>query len=296
MIIYVATYPRSGNFWIRSKIKENFGIMSTEIYLNNSLKKQRGIRTRKIIREQKANENWQKWVPRNGKFIRENLMGWEYDKKLIETKTPIKFWLHRENNYSEEFTLVRGLKDILKYPAIRAYLSDQECLYVIKTHEYPFSSYHTREKVLQIVRNPGAAYWSYNKFLQDVQNFNVNLKDMIKGKIGFGSWKIYHDKYIQAEQQLGNNYLRILFEDFKLNELETIKSLAPFLERPLINEDIIPFDHYKKQRPQLARKGTAFGWEENYTREDLTLLWDTHKDTMAFFGYEKPDFSLSKNE
>ena len=270
--------------------------MSTEVYLNNSLKNTRGDRRRKIIREQKANEKWQKWVQENENFIRENLMGWRYEKKLIENKTPIKFWLHREKNYSEEFTLVRGLKDILKFPAIRAYLSDQEHLYVIKTHEYPFTSYQAREKVLQVVRNPGAAYWSYCKFLHDVRNMNVALKDMIEGKIGFGSWKIYHDKYIQAEKQLGKNYHRILFEDFKLNELETIKNLSPFLERPLIHEEIIPFDYYKQQRPELARKGTAFGWEEHYTREHLTLLWDTHKDTMAYFGYKKPDFSLSKND
>lgn len=266
--------------------------MSTEVYWNNSLRD--GRKQKKRIQEQETNEKWQQWVQHNEQFILENLMGWEYDKNLIELETPVKLWFYRMEGYSEDFVLVRGVREILKFPAIRAYLSEQERLFVIKTHEYPFSSYHPREKVLQVVRNPGAAYWSYCKFLHDIRNFDVDLRDMIEGKIGFGSWKIYHDKYIDVEKEIGENYRRVLFEDFKVNELEIIKSLAPFLERPLINDEITPFNYYKQQRPELARKGEAFGWEENFSRENLELLWDFHKDTMAYYGYEKPNLSLAK--
>lgn len=293
MIIYVATYPRSGNFWIRSKILENYGIMSTEIYLgkppNN---KKRG--QEKFIKGQESNEKWEEWENKNKKFIKNNLMNWEYDKKLIEEKVPLNLWIQKIKKYREEYALLKGHGCIIKYPAIRAYLSDQPYLYIIKTHEYPFDYYHEREKVLQVIRNPGASYWSYVNFFRDVRNVTVDLDDMIRGKVGFGSWKIYHDKYIQTEKKLGDNYKNIFFEEFKVNELEILKSLETFLERPLLSEEITPFEHYQKRRPDLARKGTAFGWEENYTREQLELLWDLHKNTMAYYGYREPNFDLAK--
>jgi hypothetical protein len=174
-------------------------------------------------------------------------------------------------------------------------LSDQERLYVIKTHDHPFKKYHSGEKVLQVVRNPGASYWSYFKYLREIDKISLTMEDLIQGKVGFGSWKIYHDKYIMFEKILGKNYFRFLFEEFKEKELNVIRSLESFLDRPLLTEEITPFDYYRKKRPELARKGAAFGWEENYTREQLELLWDLHNNTMEYYGYPEPNFDLAKN-
>jgi hypothetical protein len=295
MIIYIATYPRSGNWWIRSKIKENYGIVSTEIYLGKPAKDKKKSRIKNFIQGQAAYKKWVAWENQNSKFIKKHLMTWEYDKELIEEKTPINLWMYKEKGYREEYALVKGLGCILKYPAIRAYFSDQPNLYIIKTHDQPYDYYHRKEKVLQVIRNPGASYWSYVNFFRDVRNVTVDLDDMMQGKVGFGSWKIYHDNYIQTEKKLGNNYKKILFEEFKVNELEIVKSLGSFLERPLLSEEITPFENYQKRRPDLARKGTAFGWEENYTREQIELLWELHKDTMKYYGYSKPNFYLAKD-
>ena len=88
----------------------------------------------------------------------------------------------------------------------------------------------------------------------------------------------------------------VKYEDLAGNELKFCEKLQSMLQIPIYSNELRSFDFYHKMRPSLTRKGSTVGWEENYSKEQLHLLWETHGTMMQHFEYGEPNYNLGLDE
>ena len=169
----------------------------------------------------------------------------------------------------------------------RAELAESTEHFFVKIHAMPFSAYLPGEYVIQPIRNAGASCWSYYNYFHDVRKKPVSLNKVILGEEGFGHWNTYHQEWRKAAENLGDRYLKLYYEEM-FDELTVCKKLEALTGLPLLNTDFKPFAYYHHKRPNHARKGQAYGWEQNYSKEQLELLWQEHGEMMAYHGYPNP--------
>jgi hypothetical protein len=274
MIYYVASYPRSGNQWVRTLIQNQFGCLSSTVYYNKLFE---------------------------GKHVRQFdaiLHSLNYELVPAPEGIPVSdalkpYLLYYRRNAIDPGVcyplLERGVKEILTVE-VRQELASNPHSFYLKTHDLPFAEYFPGEKVLQPIRHPGASLWSYYNFAHDVEKLNPTLDQVIKGKHGFGHWSRYHLAWLDCARQLKENYRRVRFEDLMNHELEFSHFLEPFLNLSIVSTEIEPFESYHARRPYLARSGKAEGWEQYYSQAQLKLLWREHGKVASRFGYASPDF------
>lgn len=233
MLIYLASYPRSGNHWSQNLIRYYFDQQIDSVYVENR---------RKSILEQ-AGENAANTASSMGRYF--------------------------------------------LTPALRQILAEQEKHTFIKTHELPFDDYFTGERVIHIVRHPGAAFWSYSLFLQDVDHNPVPLDGLIRGDYGFNGWSTHTEQWSALGQSLGDHYLRYQFEQLQTEESMICQAISKLTGLPFCNPlgTFPAIDHWRTIRPDVVRKGTVNEWQENFTPAQCRLLLRCHGETMAKFGY-----------
>lgn len=282
MIYYIASYPRSGNSWIISLIANNFSRITTDIHsrqpdanafnrLAGNIKKLYNIDLKLPI-----------GIPRKRPELGE----------LAE-----KLFLYETTRHSEIFRytgLIGGCQNLLTEEN-RSRLAADKDFFFLKTHLPPYDSYFPGEYVIQIIRNPGACFWSYYNFLKDVIHTHKSLTDIVNGNVGFGSWSDYHESWFQFVEKLGDHYLRLNYEKIVGAELSCCRNLSKFMNIPMLSEDIKPFDHYHEILPHLMRQGKATGWEQYYSKDQLNLLWQKHGGMMTLLGYATPDHRLGQD-
>ena len=270
MIFYIASYPRSGNTWIRRLIANHFERFSV---------------------------SW------HGDPSTEDLLAWlllkpDNDNNLV----PYHSLLSPDNkNLNSDFvyyhpvrddsilyrSLVPECKYILEDPGRRAELAESAEHFFVKIHAMPFASYLPGEYVIQPIRNAGACCWSYYNYFHDIWEKAVSLENVILGNLGFGHWNTYHKEWYKATETLGDRYLPLYYEEM-FDELATCKKLEAFTGLPLLHSDFKPFAYYHHLHPKHARKGQAYGWEKNYSKDQLELLWREHGEMMVYHGYPNP--------
>jgi hypothetical protein len=82
------------------------------------------------------------------------------------------------------------------------------------------------------------------------------------------------------------------YEDLFDKEVEFCERIQPFLNLSVKSTELRSFEFYHKFRPTLTREGKANGWEKNYSKKQLILLWQTHGAVAKQFGYQEPDCKL----
>lgn len=224
----------------------------------------------------------------------------------IKNRVPYKGlsdWMIRYKSLDEkEFhtgILSNGLGWLNKVE-IRDILSKEKEYYFLKTHFLPYDNYLEGEYVIQIVRNPGAVLWSYYNFIRDMKKqYDQDLTSLIlHGKQGapWGGWSEYHNQWIEASKKLKSHYMLIRYEDLFGKEVEFCENLQKrFIGLSIQTEKIKGFEFYHNLRPSLSREGKADDWEKNYSKNQLELLWDIHRQTMTQFGYSEPDYARCKD-
>jgi len=281
MITYLASHPRSGNFWLQNLIGNQFKRLTTDIH--------HGINDPNILEH---------WTADNKKHY--NIDVYPLDMGQRTKYGKLSNWMVSYKSPEEEQFhkgILPGRLKLLNSVRVRNILANDQETYFLKTHFYPHSKYLDGEYAIQIVRNPGASLWSHYKFKRDLmKEYEEDLSHLIHGDSVFGSWSRYHFQWAEAAKKLGSRYLILRYEDLFGNELEFCKRLQSFLDLHILSSELQSFDFYHKLLPTLTREGKADGWEKNYSKDQLKLLWSLHHDMMHRFGYQEPNYELGMNE
>jgi hypothetical protein len=279
MIVYIASYPRSGNLWVRSLISNQFKKLTTTIHG----KFREGIAEKKWVHGESV---------LYGVFIQTE--GLVKDLPLdgpMALKGRIASYDFEDGRQLSQRTLIPGFVDIFT-EEVRRYLSDDEEYFFVKTHFSPPQTIFPGEYFVQVIRHPGASLWSYYKFLHELQDKkDVTVASVLRGNHGFGDWSAYHHNFNIVVPKLNGRFLRIRYEDLAENESAVCERLEGFLGLPILDNYYRPFEHYNKHRPNLARSGKAFGWEENFSLSELELLEELHGERMRELGYHTSHLS-----
>lgn len=277
MIVYIASYPRSGNFWLQNLLANQFKRLTTNLH--------EGANNPNMLAQwTKFNKDYYDIdvypLEDNDRKKYGELFSW-----MVSYKSPVEEQLHKG--------ILPGFLGLLKKTELRNILSKDQESYFLKTHFYPNSEYLKREYVIQIIRNPGACLWSYYNFKRDLlKKQDVDLTSLIQRDSDYGSWSQYHLDWAEAARKLGSRYLSMRYEDLFGKEIEFCEKLQSFLDLNVASAEMRSFGFYHQLRPMLTREGKAGGWEKNYSKDQLKLLWDTHRAMMTRFGYSEPNYDL----
>ena len=237
MIVYLASYPRSGNSLIQQVIHAYLQRPITTVYPGSIKPVQYASGAFDFI------NTW------------ENPQANLYDKIIGQVSLSHRFKAHLAKYQLEAFPskiftyLMPGCKHLLT-PQNRAYLAQLPSVFFIKTHELPFSSYFEKEYVLFPFRHPGAVVWSYYHYLKKDQKPGYSVAEVIKGNIPFGSWPEYIDQWLKASKGLGNRFLPLQFENTLNNPEEAARKIGELTGIPLHKNGRMPaFQELHQQAP-----------------------------------------------
>jgi hypothetical protein len=273
MIFYIASFPRSGNTWVRNLIMNQFGYLSSPIH--GEYPKDFSIGKWLLNEEDVAHYSLK--LPESN-----DLFGYSSNdpmyKKLAQFSPPDgKNVAHR--------LLLPGFKPLFQEKSNRERLAQEPETYFVKTHNAPYLEYLPGEFVIQIVRHPGASLWSYFNFLRDFHKSDDCLADVITGKVEIRHWGKYHALWQSAAKKMAGRFILVKYENLIGLEMEFCEQLSTFIHLPIISREIQPFEYYHAKNPQFARQGKPTGWEEHYSKEQGDLLMKEHQEQMAIYGY-----------
>lgn len=274
MIIYLASYPRSGNSWLQSFLGNQFRRLPTVIH-----------GTPQNVERYKQ---WVYWADKVYQFKIQPAA--EGDLPPGFPLSNDRYVIYRPAKFPEDrhFTLVPGFEAVLT-DEVRESLAEDSEHFVVKTHYYPHAEYYPGEIVIHIVRNPGACLYSLFRFFVDVRKFNISFEKVIYGSHGWGSWSDYQNQWLDIAKTLGDRMLWLKYEQVFDNELGICEQISRTIDLPIRNNDIKPFEYYHRLRPNITREGKRVGWEVNYSQDQLKLLLKQHGDLMEKLGYASSD-------
>ncbi|MDH5505839.1 MAG: sulfotransferase domain-containing protein [Anaerolineae bacterium] len=274
MIFYIASYPRSGNTWVRGFIGSQFGRLPAAVHGP----RRNGRRLEEWVHWASVAYNLRVTYPITGELA-----------SILDIDLPqhwfAAYWFEGEKD-NPHFTLVPGFETDLSDGVRQKLCTSQEKLF-FKTHSRPFPHYFPGEFVIQVVRHPGASLWSYYNFMCDIRGSDLTLDDIILGKVNFGRWDDYHLAWTKSSKILGSRYLQVKYEDLFGQELAFCQRLSEFLGLPIINDVFKSFEESKKMRPLLAREGKPTGWHSHYSPVQLDALFQEHGNLMKILGYDQ---------
>lgn len=263
MIVYTASYPRSGNSWVRSVIIHRLGHIPSSVHKGG----------------------WDLQVKHYPEWGMVKATERSAPDPEIAGLPPERFGYFTSPTLPGNPTIrmvMSGCKDFL-VDETRRRLAEHDTVYFIKTHFPPFSSYFEREFVIQPVRHAGAAIWSYYHFLNANGQNNVSLDQVIEGSCLHGSWSEYLRNWNAAKETLGDRLLRIRYEDlFDAEQMESFVALMGRITGVAPLDAAVPsFDKLRAERPNHFRKGDANEWRSGLSAEQLNKLWSLHGPELA---------------
>jgi hypothetical protein len=290
MIIYIASYPRSGNSLTQQTIITYFERPITALNPKS--------------RKAKFFANGGAYFVKNWRYNVQPTSGdktiWQilWDKlnnrifKIYDLDKWIALYDLNVPPYNKNCRyLLPGCKNVLTPKNRKLLAADRNSHIFIKTHELPFKNYFEGEYVIQPIRHPGAVLWSYFNLSKDFYGDNtISLEKVIRGMVGYGSWSNYHQIWSQAIPSLNGRFIRIRFEDMLLDRLKACEQISATIDLEYNPDNQEPsFEQLHKNNPNHIRAGKATGWEEHYTHVQMELLEKLHGSTMQQLGYEMPN-------
>jgi len=250
-IVYLASYPRSGNTWLRNLIEFYFDRKVSSLYVEGT-----------------DNLAW--------KVNDQNNIFFEYRNGHWPIKT--------------RKTLLNGIGEIFNND-LRNLLANLNDHFFIKTHELPYEQFMPEEALVYIVRHPAASIWSYYNYLRDheVGFENLTLDDVIWGRVPFGSWSAHVEAYLKVEETLSSRFLLISYEILSKSEntqCQRLSQLTGLPRRGFIGT-FPSFEHWHQQSPQFYRQGeTNDLLSRFFSVEQRALINQLHGETARKLGYE----------
>tara|TARA_R110000824_G_scaffold366730_2_gene555628 strand:+ start:161036 stop:161779 length:744 start_codon:yes stop_codon:yes gene_type:complete len=246
MIVYVASYPRSGNALVRSLIQLNWAYLTTSDAMID-LDVVARFNPRYDISPHKSNPTLASFKRDDQSAIRNMLA------PAVPLPTPMR-------------------RSLAKSPEI----------FFVKTHEWPRLPSFEGEKVIQIVRHPGDAILSEQQLKKDIRDKHAELTSIILGNEGYGCWSAYHG----AWSAVSIPKLTLKFEEVAEDNETAVRQMAEFLGLPVPEQIThSPFEaaHAKNPTRNPVKRLDAWRKMEPDLRE---LLKRQHAETGRLFGYE----------
>ena len=143
MIVYIASYPRSGNSWLQNLIGNQFKRLPVDIHHK--------------VDDPNTLEQWTISAKR-----RYNIDIYPLDQMGDIRYDELSNWIVNYKCAEEQLCkcVLPGCMELLNNTEIRKLLSSDQETYFLKTHLSPYSDYMPGEYVIQVVRNSGACLWS----------------------------------------------------------------------------------------------------------------------------------------
>lgn len=251
MIIYLASYPRSGNTFTRQLISHYFRRYTNSVYEEDG-----------------------KHTHINRGFLSTT----DSDPRYRTVKT-------------DGGSHYRALNNAPPHPMtldFRQELAEQSEVFFIKTHELPFDEYLPGEYVLRLTRHPGAALWSYFNYTRDVNQEQNTIEAIINGRsVGAQNWSTYTAAWLATEQAYPQLTAKFRYEDLVRDEKPLLDLLQSWTSLPLREAPgTFPnFQYWNKQSASFYRSGSTDEWTNKLTDAQLILLYQKHGDAAAREGY-----------
>lgn len=171
-------------------------------------------------------------------------------------------------------------------PEFRRQLAEDDEIYFLKTHEFPFDTYFDGEYVTRLVRHPGAALWSYYNYLLKLEQTPSTVEEIISGAAGI-PWSQYTNAWLSAEQALQNRHIKIKYEDLVESEENLITRIQNWTGLPLKQPfgTFPDFQFWHQRSPDFYRSGQVDEWRNKLTPEQIMLLYQNHAESAAREGY-----------
>jgi Sulfotransferase domain len=261
VLVYLSSYPRSGNTWIRQLVRHYFGYQAASIYPEPQGAPNLEIRADGTFELFSTYE-----VPYPPGTLR---------RMLVNACGPI---------LSEE---------------LRQQLAQSQEVFFLKTHEPPFDRYFAGEYVVHIIREPGAVFWSYYNFLrknEPARYSNLSLNQVIKGRVPFGSWSDHGRKWLAAQEQLGARFMLYTYEDLSTKpETEFCDGVTAFTGVPyrMTKRPLPSLEHWHQEAPTLYRKEKIAAWKPHFSAAQLHRILKRHERMMLRFDYNTAAYQTS---
>ena len=252
-MIYLSSYPRSGNTWMRHLIRHYFDRRSASLY-----------------REEKGAPNLLK--NEDGSF---GPAFSEYQTQYPPITTRLR--------------LVNRCGPILS-KQLRCHLGASDEHFFLKTHELPYERYFNGECIIHLVRHPGAVFWSYYNYIRDNEPEvapNLTIEDVTKGQVPFGSWNKHNERWLECGKALGDRFLIFSYEQLASGEAKFCEKVSSLTGLP-IRRDVgsFPrFEHWHRTAPALFRRGKVEEWKSHLSESQLELIELLHGSIMDKLGY-----------
>lgn len=271
MIIYIASYPRSGNSLVQQLIHDFFGRPTTTLL---------GRKEAKLARYRDGQiasiRNW--CNPPSAATLAA---------KFIRIYDPLRFCLA-----SYDLTLPSGATIPQKYlmpgnAALftrrhRKNLAAMDSTFFVKTHGAPYPQFFQGERVILPVRHPGAVLNSLKHFLKDHRGKEVSLDDVIAGRTEHGDWSEWPERWLDACAVVRSQALLLSFEDTVSAPRAACEKISAFLDIPFFaSARLQDFESLHKSAPKHFRSGKADEWKGAYDTEQFQLLLKLHEPTLT---------------
>ncbi len=145
----------------------------------------------------------------------------------------------------------------------------QTRLHVVKTHGLPTDG----RPAIYVVRDGREATASYFHYHRDVLQKTVSLRDVIRGRVGFGSWGRH---VAQWNPQRRPNTLLLRFEELTANPIAQVERIGAFLGVPPVGRRVPTFEELHRTAPNFFRSGRTDSWKRLLSGKDHSLFWDLH--------------------
>lgn len=259
MLVYLSSYPRSGNTWVRYLIGHHFGYNSASLYS-----------------EPDGAPNLE--YHEDGTF---DLLSYFEVLRRPGVIRPM---------------LVNACGPVLS-PALRQQLGQSENCFFLKTHELPYEHYFKGEYVLYLTRTPGALFWSYYRYLRrnEPAYAQVTLDEVIAGNVPFGCWSTHIQAWFAAREMLGERFMLCSYEELSQNEARIQQLLGACTGLP----DTTPpyplerLEHWHRLAPHLYRKEEQSIWRPHFSPPQLRRIRQLHGDVMRQLGYDTQEYQVS---
>lgn len=283
MLVYMSSYPRSGNSLMQQIVNNYFEKPWTSVDVaKRPLQKIVGTpenfkNWRYRVDMLECNQSWsRRWIKRiNNRFFKVfELNDWFalYDLNVSPHTTNCKY-------------LLPGCLHALTIENRQRLAEDSEYFFV-KTHWLPFQTYLPNEYVIQIVRNPLNVFISYLNFLKDFEHVNKSLESVILGEVTYGSWSKWHQEWNSIAENLGPRFLRLVFENVVVDKVDTCNKIEESLTLSYNRSKTdISFEQMQQINSKYYRSGAAKTKRNKYSESQLSLVETHHGNMMSEFGY-----------
>jgi hypothetical protein len=261
VLIYLSSYPRSGNTWVRNLLRHYFGYRSASIYP-----------------EPQGAPNLE--LRADGGY---ELFSYYELPQAPGSRMPM---------------LVNNCGQILS-EELRQRLGAADERFFLKTHELPFGHYFPGEHVVHLVREPGAVCWSYYNFLRKHEpgHFGgISLDRVVRGRVPFGPWNEHTAAWLAAGEQLGERFWLHKYEDIATQpETAFADRLAAFtgLTYNIPKQPLAPIEKWHEKEPDFYRKDKDSRWKKNYSAAQLHRVLKQHGEVMRRLGYDTAEYQTT---